>query len=52
MDVASKLQSLIEQHHEVIDSNLRQYSRSWGEVDEYVSDTPRFALVPRKPENT
>ena len=43
MDVASKLQSLIEQHHEVIDSKLRQYSRSWGEVDEYVSDTPRFA---------
>ena len=43
MDVASKLQSLIEQHHEVIDSKLRQYGRSWGEVDEYVSDTPRFA---------
>jgi hypothetical protein len=43
MDIANKLQSLIKQQYDAIDSNLQQHDRSWSHVDEYVSDMPRFA---------
>ena len=44
LDIADKLQGMVEQHREQIASNLAAHGRHWSEVHEYLCKMPDFAL--------
>jgi hypothetical protein len=44
MTVTDALQDLINTNHEIISENLAKHGRTWGQVDEYLSEMPEWAV--------